>query len=135
MIGGGGVDFLSSHQVECVYTILISTNYHYLPGNLDFLFGFQQIRKNIDLRQPDWKSQEFLPEGQRGSIPCILHYLMTTITQCFHTKDSRAIQYSFRKHQMPFRGLVHFNAFGALCPDGLVHFGPGIQVQKGERGS
>ena len=30
---------------------------------------------------------------------------------------------------MPFRGLVHFDAFGAFCPDALVHFGSGIQVQ------
>ena len=33
---------------------------------------------------------------------------------------------------MPFRGLVHFDAFGAFCPDTLVHFGSGIQVQGGD---
>ena len=30
---------------------------------------------------------------------------------------------------MPLRGLVHFDAFGAFCPDALVHFGSGIEVQ------
>ena len=32
---------------------------------------------------------------------------------------------------MPLRGLVHFDAFGAFCPDALVHFGSGIQYKGG----
>ena len=30
---------------------------------------------------------------------------------------------------MPLRGLENFDAIGALCPDALLHFGSGIQVQ------
>ena len=30
---------------------------------------------------------------------------------------------------MPHKGLVHCDAFGAFCPDALVHFGSGIHVQ------
>ena len=30
---------------------------------------------------------------------------------------------------MSLKGLVHFDAFSAFCPDALMHFGSGIQVQ------
>ena len=67
-------------------------------------------------------------------IPCILPYVTTTTTQCIHSKNSSAIQYSFRKHYAVHficSDLVHFDAFGAFCTDALVHFGSGIQVQGG----